>query len=335
MEAAERKRLRAAVLRHEAQERKGMSVLNIGADIGNATVSVASSDGNVVFFPSFVATTRRPYQGMGAVTTSRHYITYKGINYVIGADALELPGHDSLMAESLTEDEAYKRYLADRSFAAFLAGVSALYPECATLNINLGTGAPLSIYEPWGQTIRERYVGAHEYAYMGRPRSISIQSASVFGEGAEALRLLPTTQQLGKIAIHDIGGRTYGVVFFNDGTLKRGRAFDAGIDRLFSDIAIISSDPGARWNIQGEMRRNPRAHPAIREELNRSLVDTLATIEAKLALPQADRHVLIGGGATYAAPVIKARYNKPVIIVNKEAPESANALAYAKAIEVR
>lgn len=312
-----------------------MTVLTIGADIGNGTTSVANGDGAHVFFPSFVATTRRPYQGTGAATSTRHYITYKGINYVIGADALEMPGHDSLMAESLTEGEAYKRYLDDRSFAAFLAGISALYPDSTSLDINLGTGAPLSVYEPWGQTIRERYMGAHEYAYMGRSRSLNVRSAVVFGEGAEVLRLMPANQQVGKVAIHDIGSRTYNVLFFNDGTLKRARSFDAGIDRLFADIAIVSSDPGARWPIRQEMRRNPKSHQEIRAELNRSLVETLATIETKLAMSQADRHILLGGGAPDAMPIIKARYGKPVIVASKTAPETVNALAYAKAIEVQ
>lgn len=333
MDEQKRKRLRAAVLRHEAQQGGSVNTTKVSVDVGNGTVS-AASDGRTVFFPSFVAKTRRPYQGTGTPTTSRHFITYKDVNYVIGADALELSGHNSLMGEALSEDSAYTRYLQDDSFAALLAAVSALHPEAASLDIDLGTGAPLSIYEPHGETISERYVGRHEYAYMGRPRTLTVHRVVVYGEGVEAIRLLDANQQAGKIIIHDIGGRTYGVVYYNDGTLKKTRAFDNGIDRLFTDIPIISSDPGARWLIQGEMRRNPQAYPAIRKELNTSIIDTLKTIETKLRIDQADRHVVMGGGAVYAAPLIKARYGKPVVTLNKGAPEMVNALAYARAIEV-
>lgn len=326
------KRLRAALLLREAQEMKTMTTHTAGVDVGNGTVG-AVGNGRKVFFPSFVAKTRRPYQGTGAIT-GRHFVTYQGVNYVIGADALEISGHHNLMAESLTEDKAYLRYLRDESFAALLAAVSALYPDDDHLNLNLGTGAPLSVYESNGPAISERYEGQHEYAYMGRSRTLNILRAPVYGEGVEAIRLLTPEQQAGRVIIHDIGARTYGVIYYRDGEMKKPRSFDNGIDRLFSDIPIISTDAGARWIIRSEMRANAKAHPEIRAELNRSLDDTLATIETKIRIDQADRHVVMGGGAVDAAPVIKARYGKPVIILNKEAPEMVNALAYARAIEV-
>lgn len=298
----------------------------IGNDTGNATTTVADAAGNTAFLPSFVAKTRR---------AANATITYKGIHYVIGADALEVPGHDSLMAESLTEDKAYLRYLEDRSFAAFLAGVSALYPDEPSLDVDLGTGLPISLYEPHGDMVARRFNGTHEYAHFGRPRAITIR-ARVFGEGLEVLRLLPPEQRMGRIAVHDIGGRTYGIALFNDRALKSRRSYDAGIDRLLGDIAIISNDPGARWHIQCEMRRNPKAHPELRAELAQSIADHLAVAEGKQRLPDADRHIVIGGGATIGAGVIKARYGKPVIVLDKDEPQSVNARAFAAAIsEVR
>lgn len=306
----------------------------IGADMGNATVSVASATGRIVFFPSFYARTRRPYQGTGEVNPNRHHITYQGTNYVIGIDALDLPGHDSLMAEALSEDKAHQRYLSDHSFAAFLAGVSALHPDADQLTIRLGTGAPLSVYEAQNEALRHRYIGTHEYAYLGRPRTLTVIDARVFGEGIAATSLLTPDQMAGNVAVHDIGGRTYGVIFFKNGTMKPpARAFDGGIDRLFNDIPIVSSDPGARWYIQHEMRRG-KGHADLRREINQSIADMLATIETNMRLDLADRHVILGGGAVYAAPIIKARYKKPVIVLNEDAPESANAIGYAKAVEV-
>lgn len=305
----------------------------IGADIGNATTTVATADGRLAFFPSFYATTRRAYEGMPKISTSRHHVTYNGTHRVIGADALEMPGHDSLMSESLPEHEAYRRYLEDASLSAFLAGISALYPSSDVLGIKLATGAPLSVYEPWGATIRDKYLGAHSFSYLGHPRKVVVTAASVLGEGAEALRLLPAEERSGKVAVHDHGGRTYNVLFFKDGALVKKKSYDAGIDRLFADIPSVSSDPGARWALQCEMRSNPKSHAAIRAELNERIVETLATIERTLRLGDADRHVLMGGGALHSQGAIRARYGKPVVLLNKAAPEAANALAYAKAAE--
>lgn len=333
MNAADRKRLRAAVLQREATNRGETIMRMIGIDIGNGTCTTAS-EGRTVFFPSFYATSSRGYQGVGQAA-DRHHVTYKNVNYVIGAGALELPRHDSLMNEALPENLAHERYLSDQSFAALLAGVSALYPDAQHLDVAIGSGAPLSVYEPHGATIRARYVGQHEYAYMGRARTLTIHDAAIFGEGLEALRLLPADQIAGRVATHDIGARTYGVALHFNGELLRRKAYDAGIDRLMGDMTVISGDPGARWNIQQEMRRSARNNPDVRREIERSILDTLKVIEAKYPMAQADRHVLLGGGAVYAASVIKARYGKPVIVVNKEAPEVVNALAYLKAIEVR
>lgn len=303
----------------------------IGVDVGNATVTAATATGRTVFFPSFVAQTRRRYEGASKIATTRHHVTYKGVNYIVGADALEIPGHDSLMAEGLSEDKAYERYLSDRSFAAFLAAVSALHPTADVLGVRLGTGAPLSVYEPWADALVRRYVGTHEYEYLGHKRRLIVDSANVYGEGVESPRLLPVDRRMGRVAAHDVGGRTYGVLLFNNGALVRKRAFDNGIDRLFADISIVSTDPGARWAMQQEMRSNPKAHAAVRAELNASLVDSLKNFESKLKLADADLHIVMGGGAVYAAPVIEKRYKKPVIVLNESAPEMVNALAYAKA----
>lgn len=334
METSQRnKRLRAAILLREAQAMTATTVEEVGTDIGNATCT-ATNGKRTVFFPSFYATTRRGYQGIGSAASDRHHVTYNGTHFIIGQGALEMPAHDSLMNEALPEDRAHERYTSDQSFAALLAGVSALYPDAADLDIVLGSGAPLSVYEPHGATIRARYVGTHEYGYMGRPRTLTIRDATIFGEGLETLRLLTPDQMTGKVATHDVGGRTYGMALHYNGELLRRKAYDSGIDRLMSDMTIISNDPGARWNIQQAMRKDAKSHAAIRQEIGRAILDTLKVIENKYPLAQADRHVVCGGGAVYAAPIIKTKYGKPVIVINKEAPEAANALAYLKAIEV-
>jgi hypothetical protein len=296
----------------------------VGADIGNATTSVVSG-GRVVFFPSFVAETRRAYQG-----GPMHHVTYEDQHYVIGEDALSVPGHDSLMADALQERDAYKRYLSARSFVAFLAGVSALYPDRERLDIGLGTGAPLGFYEAFAAPMIGRYQGDHVYAYQGRPRTLTVQTCRVFGEGRAALVLLTPEQLEGGVSLHDLGGRTYNVQNFMDGVPKgEGGSYDSGVDRMLHDMPhLVPTSPSARWEIQREMWADPKAYPDVRRELMTSIKRQLAIIEAKQRIDKASRHVTIGGGAHLAAPVIKAVYKKPVIVLGGNAPQSANAMAY-------
>lgn len=302
----------------------------LGADIGNATTVVARGGEVASFLPS-VITRRgvRAYEGLSRVPgTTRHHITYKGRHAVIGADALEMRGHDTILNETA---QPHARYLEEESLLCFLAGVSAAFPDADTVGVRLATGAPLSIYEAWGTKIAERYQGRHEYVYNGHRRQVVVEQVRIFGEGREVMRLLSPEERRGNIAVHDLGGKTWNVLLFKDGGLRAARTFDSGTERLLDDVPAASKDPGARWALQSEMRRNPKAHAAIREELARVIAEELATIERKVALPKADRHVLIGGGALHLAGVLRRRYGVAVVTLNGDAPEGANALAYALA----
>lgn len=312
-----------------ATTRAPLDPMVVGADIGNATTSIARPDGVVSFFPSVYSYRPRPYDGLSKIATTQHHITYKGRHALIGTEALEMPGADTLLAEY--GGEAHKRYTDDQSFLCFLAGVSAAFPQTDTVAVRLATGAPLSIFEAHGSAIAKRYQGTHEYTYNGHTRRVIVDAVRVFGEGREALRLLPAELRGGNVAVHDLGGKTWNVLLFKDGLLRAYRTFEAGTERLLDDIPAVSRDAAERWALQAELRRNPKAHPAIRAELDKVIALQLEQIERKVALPKADRHALIGGGALYLAGPIKTRYKVPTHILNGEAPEGANALAYALA----
>ena len=109
-----------------ATPRQPLEPVVIGADIGNATTTIARPDGAASFFPSVIADIGvRPYDGMSRITTDRHHITYKGAHAVIGADAFELHG-DTILNET---SEPQARYVSEASLLCFLAGVSAAYPQ--------------------------------------------------------------------------------------------------------------------------------------------------------------------------------------------------------------
>jgi hypothetical protein len=239
-------------------------------------------------------------------------------------------GAETILHE-LDPADAWKRYVDDKSLYCFLAGVSAAFVEADAIGVTLATGAPLSIYQAHGEAIRKRYQGAHTYTYNGHRRTVLVKDVKVFGEGREVLRLLPPEERRGRIAVHDLGGRTWNVLLFKDGALLGARTFDFGVERLLGRVRSLSGDVGARWDAQREMRRNPRAHAAARAELEAMLAAALDTIEAKVRIDKADRHALVGGGAIYLPGVLSRRYKVPATVLNGDTPESANALAYALA----
>lgn len=302
----------------------------IGADIGNATTSIATPGGVAAFFPSVITRMGvKPYQGISKIATTRHHITYAGRHAVIGADALEMHGHDTLLAENAEQPQ--KRYTDEESFLCFLAGVSAAFPTAEAVGVKLATGAPLSVFEAYGAEIGRRYQGTHEYSYNGHARRVIVDRVHVFGEGREAWRLLTDDQRRGNVAVHDLGGKTWNVLLFKDGALRAARTFDMGTERLLDDVDAMPNDAAVRWAMQAEMRASPKAHKAIRASIEASLAEYLAFIERKVALPKADRHALIGGGAVYLPAALERRYQAPALILNGNAPESVNALAYALA----
>lgn len=299
----------------------------IGADIGNATTSIARPDGTAAFFPSVIADSARAYDGMSKIATDRHHVTYKGVHAVIGLDAFEMHG-DTILNETAAP---HARYVDATSLVCFLAGIGAAFPTTDTVGVRLATGAPLSIYEAHGAEIAAMYQGTHEFTYNGHARRVVVERVTVHGEGREAWRLLTPEQRRGNVAIHDVGGKTWNVLLFKDGALKAFRTYDYGTERMLDELPAVSRDAATRWAIQAEMRRDPKAHADIRAALDKVIARVLTRIETKVALTQAHRHALMGGGAVYLQNAIKARYNAPTLMLGGKSPESANALAYALA----
>ena len=313
-----------------ATTRAPLDPIVVGADIGNATTTVVTP-ARSTFFPSFVAAVGvGPYEGLSKIETTRHHISHDGHDAVVGADALDGMGAVTLLTEH-DQADAWRRYTDPRALWCFLAGVSAAFPTADTVGVRLATGAPLSIYQAHGEAIRAHYLGEHRYRYNGHARRVVVERVDVFGEGREVLRLLPLEDRRGRVAVHDLGGRTWNVLLFRDGALIGHQTFDLGVDRLLARVKAMPADPGARWETQREMRRNAKAHPAIRAELDRLIADALGVIETKVRIDKAERHALAGGGAVYLPPALKRRYGAPAVVLNGDAPEEANARAYALA----
>lgn len=308
--------------------------VDVSADIGNLTTTVIS-EGKSTFFPSFTASIgKTTYGGNSKITTDHHHLTVDGINVVIGVGAIGSYGMDTLLAEYKPEN-AWRRYVDPMAKYCFFAGLAASFLTTDTLGVRLATGAPLGIYQNATDAIKKFYMGEHKFVYNGHTRTVVVSDVFVYGEGNEALRLVPPRERAGKIVVHDIGGRTWNVIMFKDGERLGHKTYDMGIDKVFGFPAmspLVPGDPGARWAMQQDMRKNPKAHMAVRKQLTEILVQGLGRIERKLPIASADKHILIGGGAFDLLAPIEAQYKKEGIVLNGTAPEGVNAIAYALAL---
>ena len=308
--------------------------VTVGMDVGNATTSgvVIGEKERTSFFPSLIASVGvQAYDGMERVASGHHHILYRGTNYVVGEEAIHEMGFYSLRNE-LAASAAWTRYVGNESIACFLAGVASMFPDVDVVSIDLGTGAPLSMYQAHGKEIRKVLRGEHEFSYNGHQRKVLVNRVECYGEGREVLRLVPREERMGKIAVYDLGGRTLNTVFFLNGAEKRVVTKDFGIDRLFQRLPSIDRDLAVQWQIMREMRESSRNHQDVREGLLSLLSAALDIIAREVALGLAERHYVIGGGAFLLAQALKAKKFGSVRILHEHAPEAANAKAYALAM---
>lgn len=301
-------------------------------DIGNATVAGVNGIPETVFFPSFLSyMVPQNYEGFQQIQTDYHHVVHDGRAALVGHHAMSAPGADTLMRNT-TPSEAWKRYVSPESFYCFLAAISSAYPKENHMEVAMATGAPLNMYQAHAESIRSRYVGHHIYTYNGHTRSVTVQQVNIFGEGREVLRLVSPEAYQGVVAVHEVGGRTWNVIQFRDGAFVASRTYDMGVERLLDRIPSIDQDPAARWELQIAMRKDKKhwAWPLVLEVVNQSL----AWIENKVPIHNAKKHLLAGGGAPIIEHAIKNRYKKAdVCVINPEAPEHANAMAYAIALQ--
>lgn len=301
----------------------------VAVDPGNATTTAISADGRAVFFPSFVASRGvRPFAGR--VSEGYHHLSYQGREYLVGDAALSHGRYETLLAE-MDAGRAWERYI-DR-----LSVVTLLTAICAATDaptVELATGAPQSFEDATLAAIGSKLTGTYEVIYNGQPRTITIRAARVYREAASLLGLISDLAGYG--IVHDVGGRTWQPVPYRDGRmLGTPRSWDEGTDRLL-DLAGVNTDPGARWALVAEMRRNVKAHPAIRESIAGAVNALLDEKNRRINIDAADRHIVAGGLAPVLVPILQARYRGKRVEAISERPEASNAIAYLKAaMEVR
>lgn len=305
----------------------------VTVDVGNASTTAVVGGKIAAHFPSFIARF-----GVGAYTgdpvrrTDGGHISWKGQHAAIGCEALRHPGYDTLLA-ALPEGEAHQRYTAPASIMTLLTAIGSAIPEAEYISVILGTGVPKSV-EPHAATIARALTGAYDFTHHGRQRRIEIVECRVFVEASQVHRLLTPEQRRGDVAIHDLGGRTYGVHGIADGAYRGGRSYPLGMDLILDGINGISTDPAARLETLRALSANPKHDPALRRQIVGELREAIKVASVKSPLARVQTHVVIGGAAALMAEALKAEYPAARIAALPDAI-AANALSYAAAMEVR
>ena len=305
----------------------------VAVDVGNASTTAVVSGAVAAHFPSFVARFGvGSYAGDAVLRRDGGHITWDGQHAFIGCDALRIAGYDSLLA-ALPEGDAHQRYTAPASIMTLLAAIGSAIPEPEYLSIALGTGVPKSV-EPHAASIGKALTGRYDFVHHGRPRRIDIVTCQVFVEASQVHRLLTPAQRAGDVAIHDLGGRTYGVHGVSDGAYRGGRSYPLGMDVILDGISGISTDPGARLETLRALAANPKHDPALRRQIVAGLRDAIKVAAVKSPLARVRSHVVIGGAAWALAEALRAEYSGADVVVPDYAA-AANALSYAAAMEAK
>jgi hypothetical protein len=270
-----------------------------------------------------------------------------GSSWFVGALALE----QSATASSARGDVS--RYWSGHTLRLLMVLAGTLIAE-RSFTLRVVTGLPVTVWDTATTVpqVQHSLCGTHTFRLGGQERMMTVVGVMVVMEGAGALvahgRADDTPQ-----AVIDIGGRTT-ELFWAHGQrpiLPRCTGFDRGVGDVGDALAVAFLEQYGRALTPREVRESlretahGRAHPPIFVEgrpiqlgelIARTVRDVGADIRSQISrawrsseqgkvAAEAARVLLIGGGAYYFAPTLRALI--PHLEVPKH-PEFANAQGY-------
>jgi len=255
-------------------------------------------------------------------------------SYIVGAAAFDQPGETSLLGT----DERYGSTIG-RLF--LYAAIGALYPhndrEPLALNVALGTGTPIALYDLNAAAIRTLYAGDHSFSVNGAPYFVHITSVHIGAEARSAGMLLPDTARIGRTAIIDGGGKTTNVALFSNGLFKNGGTYPYGFTKALADFPYRLDSQSAFELQRAVATKKPytitangervRIDQQFRTHIDGYAGDVLDALSAKVPIASADSVYFIGGQSYFISAALKARGIK-VAAFDGVLPEAVNATAY-------
>lgn len=219
--------------------------------------------------------------------------------------------------------------------------------------LRIVTGLPVSVWsKAAAKQVQQALVGEHCFKLNGKPRRLVVEGVMVLMEGAGALAREGTGDDVPQ-AVVDVGGRTTDL-FWTQGMRpqpERCKAAPIGIEKAGDLLcaqfqqrygrelrrvelrgvfrALASGQPlpplfvdGKRVDVQAEAQS---AIAAVGEEIASYVAATWSSGESGKVASDAARVLLVGGGAHYIAPHLKAIIPH---IKSPRHPELANAQGY-------
>ena len=276
-----------------------------------------------------------------------HVLEVDGSSWFVGALALE----QSANASSARGD--INRYWSGHTLRLLLVLAGTLIAE-PSFTLRVVMGLPVMVWDKATTVpqVQHSLCGTHTFRLNGQARVLTVVSVMVVMEGAGALAVHGLAEDVPQ-AVIDIGARTT-ELFWAHGqrpVLPRCTGFDRGVGDVGDALAAAFLEQYGRALTPREVRASLRAyasgqpHPPIfvdgqpvqlREMIARAVRDVGDDIRSQVSrtwrsseqgkvAAEAARVLLIGGGAYYFAPTLRALI--PHVHVPKQA-EHANAQGY-------
>jgi hypothetical protein len=283
----------------------------------------------------------------GRLALDEHVLEVDGSSWFVGTLALD----QSATASSARGDIG--RYWSGHTLRLLMVLAGTLITE-RSFTLRVVTGLPVTVWDTATtvpQVLRS-LCGTHAFRLNGQARVMTVTGVMVVMEGAGALAVHGLAEDVPQGVI-DIGGRTT-ELFWAHGqrpVLPRCTGFDRGVGNVGDTLAAAFLEQHGRALTSREIRACLRAYAQgqpqppifvegrpvqLHEAIARAVHDVAADIRSQVSrawrsseqgkvAAEAARVLLIGGGAYYFAPLLRALI--PHLEVPKQA-EHANAQGY-------
>lgn len=278
-----------------------------GADVPTAITMPAVRSLIGAFSWEVFAGRNLPAGSWGKLRSDDHIIERAGHERFLGRLAVER----SAAASSGRGSDA--RYYDGTTLDFILAGIAAALPGAIKASVRLTTMLPISLWH-LAPKVSESLKGAHKFTYNGRAVVVTILSVAVRRE-AEAAHVGLDGDTGGRILLVDIGGRTVNLALFNNGEYRAGSTLELGVEAALDNLDKALIGRGARvltlaerGELLGALLKEARYDYTVDgaawrlDTEARLIFDATAAalvqeMRAKVPVDQAQRIVLVGGGA--------------------------------------
>ncbi len=279
-----------------------------------------------------------------------YVVEYDGRSYFFGKLAIE-QGRDP--RNNVRDNGRYWRH----NLIALMALAGAAYSE-DVITLRIITGLPIAVYKnrETRDEVRRRMTEKREHSFVlnGRARKLVIDDVKIVMEGQAAALTVGATNTKATQAIIDLGGRTTGFIYLEDGQIVPDKCgmLESGVERVGELIAAAVSAHHKRTMKPRDIRKALRTSLGdksrgtitaggtaidITQIVDQSITAVALEIEDRARQLWSDNDgyrigydceqvALVGGGAYYFREHLDKAIDTAVKV--KPEPELANARAY-------